>query len=195
MANDTNIVVLVGRLTRESELRYTQAGTAVARFSIAVNRRKRSGDKWEDEVSFIDCVVWGKQAETLNPYLEKGKQVCVQGELRQNRWEQDGQPRSKLEVVAVNLQLLGSPAGQDQGSGQRSQGGWQRTAQPAAPRPYQGRPQQTRPVQQSPAGAQPAPRPYQAPQSVQPEAAPPQGGALMQDFSGPEDFDDKDIPF
>lgn len=107
MANDTNIVVLVGRLTRESELRFTNSGTAVGRFSIAVNRIKRSGDQKEDEVSFFDIVVWGKQAEVLNQYLTKGRQVCVQGELRQNRWEQDGQSRTKVEVVANSIQLLG----------------------------------------------------------------------------------------
>lgn len=107
MANDTNIVVLIGRLTRECELRYTNSGTAVGRFSIAVNRMKRSGDQWEEEVSFFDITVWGRQAEALNPYLTKGRQVGIQGELRQNRWEQDGQSRSRIEVVASNVQLLG----------------------------------------------------------------------------------------
>jgi single-strand DNA-binding protein len=107
MANDTNIVVLIGRLTRESELRYTAGGTAVGRFSIAVNRNKRSGDQWEEEVSYFDITVWGRQAESLNPYLTKGRQVSVQGELRQNRWEQDGQSRSRIEVVANSIQLLG----------------------------------------------------------------------------------------
>jgi len=111
MANDTNIVVLVGRLTRESELRFTNSGTAVSRFSIAVNRMKRSGDQREEEVSFFDITVWGKQAEVLNPYLTKGRQICVNGELRQSRWEQDGQSRSKIEVVANNIQLLGSSSG------------------------------------------------------------------------------------
>ncbi|WP_422480861.1 single-stranded DNA-binding protein [Pleomorphochaeta sp. DL1XJH-081] len=111
MANDTNIVVLVGRLTRESELRFTNSGTAIGRFSLAVNRMKRSGDQREEEVSFFDITVWGKQAEVLNPYLTKGRQVCVQGELRQSRWEQEGQSRSRIEVVANNIQLLGGSSG------------------------------------------------------------------------------------
>ncbi len=111
MANDMNMVVLVGRLTRDPEMRYTSAGTAVCRFSLAVNRRKRSGDSWSDEVSYFDVTVWGRQAETLNNYLVKGKQVAVNGELRQSRWEQDGQKRSRVEVVANNVQLLGDPAG------------------------------------------------------------------------------------
>ncbi|HHU88310.1 MAG: single-stranded DNA-binding protein [Sphaerochaetaceae bacterium] len=113
MANDTNIVVLIGRLTRDSELKYTSGGTAVSRFSIAVNRMKRSGDQREEEVSFFDIVVWGKFAEVLNPYLTRGKQVCVEGELRQSRWEQDGQSRSRVEVVARNLQLLGGGPSSD----------------------------------------------------------------------------------
>lgn len=113
MANDTNIVVLIGRLTRDSELKYTSGGTAVSRFSIAVNRMKRSGDQREEEVSFFDIVVWGKFAEVLSPYLTRGKQVCVEGELRQSRWEQDGQSRSRVEVVARNLQLLGGGPSSD----------------------------------------------------------------------------------
>lgn len=107
MANDINVVALVGRLTRESELKYTKGGTSVCKFSMAVNRRRKIGDKWGDEVSFIDIVLWGKTAETLHPYLSKGKQVSVIGCLVQNRWEFEGQSRSKLEVVANAVQLLG----------------------------------------------------------------------------------------
>lgn len=115
MAVDINVIVLVGRLTRDCELKSTPQGTSVCRFSIAVNRRKRTGDKWEDEVSYFDVVLWGKSAETLNPYLQKGRQISVEGELRQNRWEQDGKTNSKIEVVANNVQLLG---GGTQGSAQ-----------------------------------------------------------------------------
>jgi single-strand DNA-binding protein len=130
MANDINMVVIVGRLTRDAELRYTNSGTAVCRFSLAVNRRKRSGDSWEDEASFFDIALWGKQGEAINSYLEKGKQVAVHGELRQNRWEQDGQKRSRVEIVANNVQLLGSPAGGGGGQGStRSQNGPSRGGQ------------------------------------------------------------------
>jgi single-strand DNA-binding protein len=127
MANDLNAVALVGRLTRDGELRYTTGGAAVCRFSLAVNRRKRSGDGYEDEVSYIDCVHYGKSAETVNQYLTKGRQVCVSGELRQSRWEQDGQSRSKVEVVAFSLQLLGgkeqeqrTPVAESAGAGPES---------------------------------------------------------------------------
>jgi len=108
---DLNHVVLIGRLTRDAELKYTAAGQAVCKFSIAVNRRKKSGDQWVDEPNFFDIVLWGRQGESLNQYLIKGKLVGVDGELRQDRWEQDGQNRSKVEIVAANLQLLGGNSG------------------------------------------------------------------------------------
>jgi single-strand DNA-binding protein len=119
---DINHVVLVGRLTRDAELKYTAGGQAVCKFSIAINRRRKSGDQWVDEANFFDIVLWGRQGESLNQYLVKGKQVGIDGELRQDRWEQDGQNRSKVEIVANNIQLLGSGPGGTAGSGY-SQGG------------------------------------------------------------------------
>ena len=112
---DINHVVLVGRLTRDAELKYTSGGQAVCKFSIAVNRRRKSGDQWVDEANFFDIVLWGRQGESLNQYLVKGKLVGVDGELRQDRWEQDGQNRSKVEIVANNIQLLGGGAGGNSG--------------------------------------------------------------------------------
>jgi single-strand DNA-binding protein len=114
MSQDINMVVLVGRLVRDAELRYTSGGTAVANLSIAVNRRKKEGDSWREEASFFDIQLWGKAAESLERYLTKGKQIAVQGELRQSRWQQDGQSRSKVSIVATNLQLLSS--GKTEGS-------------------------------------------------------------------------------
>ena len=114
MAQDINSVTLVGRLTRDVEMRYSQGGMAIASFSIAVNYRKKSGDNWVDEASFFDCKLFGRQAEAVQRFLTKGKQVGVNGELRQDRWEQDGQRRSKVEVICNNLQLLG---GRDSGGG------------------------------------------------------------------------------
>jgi single-strand DNA-binding protein len=109
---DLNHVVLIGRLTRDAELKYTTGGQPVCKFSIAVNRRRKSGDQWVDEANYFDIVLWGRQGEALNQYLVKGKMVGIEGELRQDRWEQDGQNRSKVEIVANNLQLLGgSPGG------------------------------------------------------------------------------------
>jgi single-strand DNA-binding protein len=108
---DINHVVLVGRLTRDAELKYTAGGQAVCKFSVAVNRRRKNGDQWEDEANYFDIVLWGRQGESLNQYLVKGKSVGVEGELRQDRWQQDGQNRSKVEIVANNIQLLGGSSG------------------------------------------------------------------------------------
>lgn len=104
---EINSVVLVGRLTRDSELKHTQGGSAVVKFSLALNRRKKVGESWQDEANFFDITMMGKAAESVHKYLVKGKMVAIQGELRQNRWEQDGQPRSKVEIFAFSLQLLG----------------------------------------------------------------------------------------
>lgn len=132
--SDINTVIIIGRLTRDAELKYTNTGVAVCKFSIAVNRRRKSGDTWVEDVNFFDVVVWGKTGEALNQYLVKGKQVAIEGELRQNRWEQDGQPRSKVEISTNNIQLLGgggtkgrttSPGREDEGSSYNNQSGYQ----------------------------------------------------------------------
>ena len=104
---DVNVVVLVGRLTRDAELKYTNSGQPICRFSVAVNRSRKQGDQWVEEASFFDIDYWGKGGEAVNQYLVKGKQIAVEGELRQDRWEQDGQPRSKVIIAASNVQLLG----------------------------------------------------------------------------------------
>jgi len=112
---DINHVVLIGRLTRDADFKFTPNGQAVSKFSIAViNRRKRNGDSWEDEASFFDIVLWGKQAESIQAYLVKSKMVCIDGELRQDRWQQDGQNRSKVEVIANYVQLLGGHSHKEQ---------------------------------------------------------------------------------
>ena len=116
---DINHVVLVGRLTRDAELKYTAGGQAVCKFSIAVNRRKKNGDQWEDEANFFDIVLWGKQGESLQNYLVKGKMIGVDGELRQDRWQQDGQNRSKVEIIANYIQLLGGGSSGGGSSGDR----------------------------------------------------------------------------
>lgn len=104
---DINRVTLIGRLTKDSDLKYTQGGLAISNFSIAVNRRRKSGDQWIDEVSYFDINLYGKPAESLKQYLTKGKQIAVDGELRQDRWEKDGQNHSRVVIVANNVQLLG----------------------------------------------------------------------------------------
>lgn len=108
---DLSIAVLVGRLTRDSELKYTSGGSPICSFSVATSSRKKKGDQWIDEASFWDIELWGKQGESLQQYLVKGKQVAIEGSMRQDRWENDGQPRMKVVVNAQAVQLLGG--GQD----------------------------------------------------------------------------------
>lgn len=111
---DNNIVSINGRLVREAELKYASSGTAILNFSIAVNRSVKKGDKWEDEASFFDCTFFGKMAESVKKYLEKGKQVSIIGELVQNRWEKDGEKRSRVGIIVNKLQLLGGKDEQKQ---------------------------------------------------------------------------------
>ena len=123
---DLNHVVLVGRLTRdlgadERSFAYTPSGQARANVSIAVNRSRKNGDQWIEEANFFDITIWGKTAENLKPYLTKGKQIVVEGYLKQDRWEKDGQKFSKITIQATNVQLLGGKS--DGGSGYQSGNG------------------------------------------------------------------------
>jgi single-strand DNA-binding protein len=108
---DINHVVLVGRLTRDASLKFTASGLPICEFSIAINRRVKQGDNWVDEAHFFDITLFGKQGEAVAPYMTKGNSIGVEGELRLDRWEQDGQKRSKIKIVANNVQLLGSRSG------------------------------------------------------------------------------------
>ena len=106
---DLNKVSLVGRLTRDmGDLRYTHEQMAIGEISIAVNRSKKVNDQWQDEASFFNCTIFGKAAENLKQYLVKGQQVPIEGSLKQERWEKDGQKFSKISVQVANIQLLGS---------------------------------------------------------------------------------------
>lgn len=108
---DVNTVVLVGNLTRDIEVRYSNNGVAIGKSSIAINRRRKNGDQWIDEASFFDFTILGKSAEGLRPYLVRGKQVAIQGSLVQDRWEKDGQKFSRVYVLAENIQLCGGNRG------------------------------------------------------------------------------------
>ena len=117
---DINRVIEIGRLTRDEELTYTPGGMAVGKISIAVNRRVKKDQEWVDEANYFDVSVFGKQAENLKQFLTKGKQVCVDGYLKQDRWQDQstGQNRSAVMIVANDIQLLG---GRDGGNNQLSQ--------------------------------------------------------------------------
>lgn len=117
---DVNSVVLCGRLTADmgssqNGFSYTQSGTAIGRFSIAVNRSRKQGDQWVNEVSYFNVTVFGKTAENLKPYLTKGQLVAVQGFLKQDRWtDQNGCARSSVGIIADHIQLCGGKAEQRQ---------------------------------------------------------------------------------
>ena len=108
-----NRVLLAGNITRDIELTYTQGGTALAKFGMAMNRKwsTKDGEK-KEETTFVDVSVWGRQAETTAEYLGKGSPVFIEGRLDFSTWEKDGQRRSKLEVVAERVQFLPGKGGE-----------------------------------------------------------------------------------
>lgn len=107
-----NKVILIGNLTKDPELRYTPQGTPVASFRLAVNYRYKQSDDMRQETTFIDNVVFGKQAESCSKYLSKGSSVLVEGRLQERRWESNGQQRSKFEVVAQSVRFLSRKSSQ-----------------------------------------------------------------------------------
>lgn len=119
MAN-LNKVMLIGNLTRDPELRHTPKGTAVAEIGLAINRvwNDDSGQK-QEEVTFVDVTLWGRQAEIAQQYLTKGKPVYIEGRLQIESWDdkQTGQKRSKLKVVGETMQFLGSAGDRENKSG------------------------------------------------------------------------------
>ena len=110
MAKDLNHVVLIGRLVKLPEIKYTSSGKAVAKFSIANNDSYTQGDERKEYANFFDITVWGNQAINCEKYLKKGSQVAINGVLRQNRWQDktSGQTRSKIEITANSVQFLSS---------------------------------------------------------------------------------------
>jgi single-strand DNA-binding protein len=114
-----NRVVLVGNVTRDIELRYTPSGTAVTDLGLAVNERIKKNEQWVEEAHFFDVTLWGRTAEIAGEYLSKGSSVLIEGRLKQDRWEQDGQKRTKVKIVGEKMQMLGSKGG---GGGNRPSG-------------------------------------------------------------------------
>lgn len=104
---DINHLTIIGNLVKDAELKYTNTGTPITALTIAVNRSVKKGDQWTEEASFFDVSLWGKRGESLNQYLIKGTKIAVSGSLKQDRWEQDGQKRSRVIIQAENIQLLG----------------------------------------------------------------------------------------
>jgi len=118
-----NKVLLMGNLTRDPELRYIPSGQAVTTLGLAVNNRFGKGADQKEDVLFVDVDVWAKTAENCAQYLHKGSPVFIEGRLKFQQWEKDGQKRSKISVTAMSVQFLptgkqgGSSSGSDQSGG------------------------------------------------------------------------------
>ena len=129
MARSFNQVVLMGNLTRDPELRTTPNGQNVCNFSLALNRSYKGSDgEWQEATDFVDVVAWANLGERVAQYLTKGRPALVSGRLQSRNWEQDGQKRSKLEVVALDVTFLGGAPG-----GAGSAAGDDNTDEPAKP--------------------------------------------------------------
>jgi single-strand DNA-binding protein len=151
-----NKIIMIGNLTRDPQMSYLPSQTPVVEFGLAVNRRWRGSDNQQrEETCFIDCRAYGKQAETINQYLAKGRSVLVEGRLEFDSWEgKDGVKRSKHRIFVERFSFVGpAPAG----------GAAPRAGQPARP-PQQAQPQQSQQPQQAPPPGEPmesAPPPYE----------------------------------
>ncbi|GAC1387833.1 MAG: single-stranded DNA-binding protein [Candidatus Saccharimonadales bacterium] len=130
MARSFNQVILMGNLTRDPELRQTPNGQNVCSFSLALNRSYKGSDgNWQEATDYIDIVAWGPLGERVSQYLTKGRPCLINGRLQSRSWEQDGQKRSKVEVVAQDVTFLGGNQSGDATSSQ-SGGEYDQTAKP-----------------------------------------------------------------
>lgn len=126
MARSFNQVTLMGNLTRDPDLRQIPSGQSVCSFSLALNRSFKGSDgNWQEATDYVDVVAWGPLGERIAQYVTKGRPVLVSGRLQSRQWEQDGQKRSKLEVVASDVTFLGG----------RGEGGNEGGAPEAVPAP------------------------------------------------------------
>lgn len=175
-----NKVILMGNLTRNPELRYTPGGSAVAEFGMAVNRRFTVNGEQREETCFVDINVWGKQAESVNRYLEKGSPVFVEGRLQFDTWEDKntGGQRSRLRVVGERVQFIGSPKrgapDDDNAPAYSDQGRRDNSSSRAVAAPAQARPE-------------PMPSPVPG-EDVYPSGAP-------EDSFNTDDSSEDDVPF
>ncbi len=140
MAVNLNRVLLAGNLTRDVELRHISGNQAVANIGLAVNRRWKSPEgENREETTFVDCEAWGRTAEVMAQYLSKGRPVFIEGRLKLDQWEKEGQKFSKLRVVVESFQFMdsreGGGGGGGPGGGGRSSQGGSRQGSPSAPAP------------------------------------------------------------
>ncbi len=134
MARSVNQVILMGNLTRDPELRQIPSGQSVCSFSLALNRSyKDQGGQWQEATDYIDVTAWGPLGERVSQYLTKGRRVLVQGRLQSRSWEQEGQKRSKVEVLASDVTFLDGRG--ENGEGDSGSGGSEKREAPATPSP------------------------------------------------------------
>ena len=123
---DLNQFFIIGRLTRDVEIKYSQSGVPVGRLSIANNQKVKRNGQWQDVSNFFDIAIFGKSANNLARYLTKGKQIAVSGAMKQDRWtDTNGNNHTKISLIASQLQLLGGANGtqnQNQNRNSYSQG-------------------------------------------------------------------------
>ena len=132
MARSFNQVTLMGNLTRDPDLRQIPSGQSVCNFSLALNRSYKGSDgNWQEATDYVDVIAWGPLGERVAQYVTKGRPVLVSGRLQSRQWEQDGQKRNKLEVVANDVTFLGgrNDSG-DSGGSNYSSGGSSNNAKP-----------------------------------------------------------------
>lgn len=106
--SNINQVIITGNLTRDPELRQTAGNFSVLSFTVAVNDRRKNGSEWEDVPGFYDVTVFGNRADALARFLRKGAKVAILGKLRYSNWEHDGQKRSKVDIIANEVEVMSS---------------------------------------------------------------------------------------
>ncbi|MFW5745070.1 MAG: single-stranded DNA-binding protein [Spirochaetota bacterium] len=118
-----NRATFTGNVTRDAEIKHTGGGTAVLNFSVAVNDRIKKNDEWTDYASFLDCVLFGKRAEALAKYLTKGSRVGIDAKIRHERWEKDGEKKSRVKFYVDDVTLLGGKRDGSSSNGDDALGG------------------------------------------------------------------------
>jgi len=117
--SNLNKVFLMGRLTRDPEQRFISSGQSVVNIGVAINRQFTTNGEKREESTFVDVEAWGPRGEVIQKYLTKGNPIFIEGRLKFDTWEKDGEKRSKLKVVLDNFQFIGGPAAQrESGQGQ-----------------------------------------------------------------------------
>ena len=152
---DLSTAVLIGRLTRDAELKYTNSGIASCKFTLATNSRVKKGQEWTDEASYWSIELWGKQGESINQYLTKGKQVAAQGSIRIEKWEHEGKTYHAVKMTADSVVLLGDKSGHSGAQNNSDESSYGRGRESAS----QGRHEQQGANRQAPQGRNPAVRP------------------------------------